>query len=56
MAKDFLNVIERALMMGISDSINSLTESGEDIHVFGEFPKCTNLKASAILLTATARP
>ena len=39
MAKDYLNVIERALMMGISDNINSLTESGEDIHVFGEFPE-----------------
>ena len=37
MAKDFLNVIERALMMGISDSINALTESGEDIYVFGAF-------------------
>jgi hypothetical protein len=44
MAKDYLNVIERALMMGVSDSINSLTESGEDIHVFGEFPEVEELK------------
>ena len=31
MAKDFLNVIERALMMGVSDSLNSNTTSGSDI-------------------------
>ena len=50
MAKDFLNVIERALMMGISDSINSLTESGEDIHVFGEFPEVEELKFPAVIV------
>lgn len=53
MAKDFLNVIERALMMGISDSINSLTESGEDIHVFGEFPEVEELKFPAIIVEHT---
>ena len=37
MAKDFLNVIERALMMGISDKINTLTETGQDIYVDGGY-------------------
>ena len=53
MAKDFLNVIERALMMGISDSINTLTESGEDIHVFGEFPEVEELKFPAVIVEHT---
>tara|TARA_R110002020_G_scaffold161725_3_gene347029 strand:- start:5264 stop:5788 length:525 start_codon:yes stop_codon:yes gene_type:complete len=53
MAKDFLNVIERAMMMGISDNINSLTESGEDIHVFGEFPETEDLKFPAIIVEQT---
>ena len=53
MAKDFLNVIERALMMGISDSINTLTESGEDIHVFGEFPEVEELKFPAVIVQHT---
>ena len=53
MAKDYLNVIERALMMGISDNINSLTESGEDIHVFGEFPEVEELKFPAIIVEHT---
>mgnify|MGYP003627128814 CR=1 FL=1 len=53
MAKDFLNVIERALMMGISDKINSLTETGEDIHVFGEFPETGDLKFPAIIVEQT---
>jgi hypothetical protein len=53
MAKDFLNVIERALMMGISDTINGLTESGEDIHVFGEFPEVEELKFPAIIVEHT---
>ena len=35
MAKDFLNVIERALLMGISDKINTLTEDGQDIYEAG---------------------
>ena len=53
MAKDFLNVIERALMMGISDTINELTESGEDIHVFGEFPEVEELKFPAVIVQHT---
>lgn len=53
MAKDFLNVIERALMMGISDTINGLTESGEDIHVFGEFPEVEELKFPAVIVEHT---
>ena len=53
MAKDFLNVIERALMMGVSDTINGLTESGEDIHVFGEFPEVEELKFPAVIVEHT---
>ena len=53
MAKDFLNVIERALMMGISDNINGLTEDGQDIHVFGEFPEVEELKFPAIVVEHT---
>jgi len=53
MARDFLNVIERALMMGVSDTINSLTESGSDIHVFGEFPDTEELKFPAVVVTQT---
>ena len=53
MAKDYLNVIERALMMGISDNINTLTESGEDIHVFGEFPEVEELKFPAVIVQQT---
>ena len=53
MAKDFLNVIERALMMGISDKINTLTEDGEDIYVFGEFPEVEELKFPAVIVQQT---
>ena len=53
MAKDFLNVIERALMMGVSDTINGLTESGENIHVFGEFPEVEELKFPAVIVEHT---
>ena len=53
MAKDYLNVIERALMMGISDSINNLTELGENIHVYGEFPEVEELKFPAIIVEHT---
>jgi len=48
MAKDFLNVIERALMMGISDKINKATTG--DVHVFGEFPETEDLKFPAIVV------
>ena len=48
MAKDYLNVIERALMMGISDKINTLTATGDDINVFGQFPEAEDLKNQCI--------
>jgi len=50
MAKDYLNVVERALMMGISDKINTDTAADEDIHVYGHFPKTDNLKFPAIIV------
>tara|TARA_R100001082_G_scaffold87055_1_gene53579 strand:+ start:1743 stop:2270 length:528 start_codon:yes stop_codon:yes gene_type:complete len=53
MAKDFLNVIERALMTGISDGINTLTESGENVHVYGEFPEVEELKFPAVIVQQT---
>ena len=37
MAKDFLNVIERAVLMGLSDKINTTTTG--DVHFYGEFPE-----------------
>lgn len=57
MAKDYLNVIERALMMGVSDSVNKLTESGEDdrnnIYVYGEFPETEEIKFPAVVVQQT---
>ena len=50
MAKDHLNVIERALMMGISDQINGATASGHDVHVYGQFPETEDLKFPAIVV------
>ena len=50
MAKDHLNIIERALMMGISDKLNSATASGNDIYVFGQFPETEELKFPAIVV------
>ena len=54
MAKDYLNVIERALMMGISDKINSDTASGNDIYVYGQFPETEELKFPAVIVQMTA--
>jgi len=54
MAKDYLNVIERALMMGLSDKINTLTGSGEDIFVFGQFPETEELKFPCIVIQQVA--
>jgi hypothetical protein len=51
MAKDFLNVIERALMMGISDVINTAVTG--DVHVYGEFPETEDLKFPAIIVQHT---
>ena len=44
MAKDYLNVIERALMMGISDKINTAVTG--DVFVYGEFPETEDLDAN----------
>ena len=44
MAKDHLNVIERALMMGISDQINGATATDNDVHVYGQFPETEDLR------------
>ena len=52
MAKDFLNVIERALMMGVSDSINTAVTG--DVHVYGEFPDTEDLKFPALVVQQTA--
>jgi len=52
MAKDYLNVIERALMMGISDKINAAVT--EDVFVFGEFPETEDLKFPAIIVQMVA--
>ena len=52
MATDFLNVIERALMMGVSDTINGLTDS-ENIHIYGEFPEVEDLKFPAVIVQQT---
>jgi len=54
MAKDFLNVVERALIMGISDKINSVTAEGEDVYVFGQFPETEELKFPAIVVQQVA--
>ena len=63
MAKDFLNVIERALMMGVSDTVNRLIDNTTDmahshvdkynVHVFGEFPEVSDLKFPAIVVEHT---
>jgi hypothetical protein len=50
MAKDFLNIIERALMTGISDKLNGATDDGSDIHVFGQFPETEEMKFPAIVV------
>jgi len=54
MAKDFLNVIERALLMGVSDKINSATASGSDIHFYGEFPEAEEVKFPAVVIQQVA--
>jgi len=48
MANDYLNIIERALMMGVSDRIN--TDVTGDIHVYGHFPKTEEVKFPAIIV------
>ena len=51
MAKDFLNLIERALMMGVSDNINDVVTG--DVYVYGEFPETEDLKFPAIVVAQT---
>lgn len=52
MAKDYLNVIERALMMGISDKINSAVTG--DVYVFGDFPETEEIKFPAVIVQMVA--
>ena len=52
MAKDFLNVIERALMMGVSDTINTAVTG--DVFVYGEFPETEDLKFPAVVVQQVA--
>jgi hypothetical protein len=51
MAKDFLNVIERALMMGVSDKINTAVTG--DVYIYGEFPETEDLKFPALIVQQT---
>jgi hypothetical protein len=51
MAKDFLNVIERALMTGVSDNINSVVTG--NVYVYGEFPEVEELKFPAVIIQQT---
>ena len=53
MAKDFLNVIERAMLMGLSDKINTSTTDG-DIYFYGEFPETEEIKFPAVIIQQTA--
>ncbi len=50
MAKDHLNIIERALMTGISDKLNGATATDNDIHVFGQFPETEEMKFPAVVV------
>tara|TARA_R100000458_G_C8143387_1_gene153701 strand:+ start:127 stop:651 length:525 start_codon:yes stop_codon:yes gene_type:complete len=48
MAKDYLNIIERALMMGLSDKINA--EVTGDVYVHGQFPSTEELKFPTLVV------
>jgi len=48
MAKDYLNIIERAMMMGISDKLNNAVTG--DVYVYGQFPETEELKFPAIVV------
>jgi hypothetical protein len=54
MARDFLNVIERALMMGVSDKLNDPaqggTDAGSDIYVFGQFPEQEEMQFPSVVV------
>jgi hypothetical protein len=53
MAKDFLNVIERAILMGLSDKLNISTSDG-DIYFYGEFPEAEEIKFPAVIVQQVA--
>jgi len=53
MAKDFLNAIERAMLMGLSDKINTTTTEG-DIYFYGEFPEVEEVKFPAVIIQQVA--
>ena len=53
MAKDFLNVIERAMLMGLSDKINTTTTDG-DVYFYGEFPEAEELKFPLVIIQQVA--
>ena len=52
MAKDYLNIIERALMMGLSDKINAAVTG--DIFVHGQFPSTEDMKFPSIIVQQVA--
>ena len=52
MARDYLNVIERALMMGLSDKINAAVTG--DIFVHGQFPESEDMKFPSIIVQQVA--
>ena len=54
MAKDYLNIIERALMMGLSDKINSATATGSDVFVHGQFPESEDMKFPTLVVQQVA--
>lgn len=54
MAKDFLNIIERALIMGISDKVNTQTATGDDIYVYGQYPETEELNFPAVVVQQVA--
>ena len=52
MAKDYLNVIERALMMGVSDKINNAVTG--DVYIHGQYPESEDLKFPSIIIQQVA--
>ena len=52
MAKDYLNVIERALMMGVSDKINASVTG--DVFVHGQFPESEDMKFPTLIVQQVA--
>jgi hypothetical protein len=54
MAKDYLNVIERALMMGISDKINTDIDANQNIYVYGHFPATEEVQFPAVIVQLMA--